>query len=250
MDLVSAIIPYFKKKSFIDQSISSVLNQSYSNIEIIIVYDDEEKSDLEYLRKIYNSNKKIKIIVNEKNLGAGFSRNRGIREAKGKYVCFIDSDDIWKKEKIENQINHMRKNNYKISHTSYEVINDKNEIIGNRKAKDFYNIKDILTSCDIGLSSVILEKDLINDQIQFSNLKTKEDFVLWLKILKSKVIIGGLDENLLLWRKTKNSLSSSTIQKLFDGFRVYKIYMGFNLIFSLYYLFCLSLNFIKKRFND
>ena len=250
MDLVSAIIPYFKKKNFIDQSISSVLNQSYSNIEIIIVYDDEEKSDLEYLRKIYNSNKKIKILVNEKNIGAGFSRNRGIREAKGKYVCFIDSDDIWKKEKIENQLNYMKKNNYKISHTSYEIINDKNEIIGNRKAKDFYNVKDILTSCDIGLSSVILDKGLINDQIQFSNLKTKEDFVLWLKILKSKVTIGGLDENLLLWRKTKNSLSSSTIQKLFDGFRVYKIYMGFNLIFSIYYLFCLSLNFLKKKFND
>ena len=250
MDLVSVIIPFFKKKNFIDQSISSVLNQSYSNIEIIIVYDDEEKSDLEYLRKIYNSNKKIKIIVNEKNIGAGFSRNKGIREAKGKYVCFIDSDDIWKKEKIENQLNYMKKNNYKISHTSYEIINDKNEIIGNRKAKDFYNVKDILTSCDIGLSSVILEKDLITDQIQFSNLKTKEDFVLWLKILKSKVTIGGLDENFLLWRKTKNSLSSSIIQKLFDGFRVYKIYMGFNLIFSIYYLFCLILNFLKKKFND
>ncbi len=250
MDLVSAIIPYFKKKNFIDQSISSVLNQSYSNIEIIIVYDDEEKSDLEYLRKIYNSNKKIKILVNEKNIGAGFSRNRGIREAKGKYVCFIDSDDIWKKEKIENQLNYMKKNNYKISHTSYEIINDKNEIIGNRKAKDFYDVKDILTSCDIGLSSVILEKDLINDQIQFSNLKTKEDFVLWLKILKLKITIGALDEKLLLWRKTKNSLSSSTIQKLFDGYKVYKIYMGFNLIFSIYYLFCLSLNFLKKKFND
>ena len=250
MDLVSVIIPYFKKKNFIDQSISSVLNQSYSNIEIIIVYDDEEKSDLEYLRKIYNSNKKIKIIVNEKNIGAGFSRNKGIREAKGKYVCFIDSDDIWKKEKIENQLNYMKKNNYKISHTSYEIINDNNEIIGNRKAKDFYNVKDILTSCDIGLSSVILEKDLITDQIQFSNLKTKEDFVLWLKILKAKVTIGGLDENFLLWRKTKNSLSSSIIQKLFDGFRVYKIYMGFNLIFSIYYLFCLTLNFLKKKFND
>ena len=100
------------------------------------------------------------------------------------------------------------------------------------------------------MSSVILEKGLINEKIQFSNLKTKEDFVLWLKILKSKVTIGGLDENLLLWRKTKNSLSSSTFQKLFDGFRVYKVYMGFNLIFSLYYLFCLSLNFLKKKFND
>tara|TARA_Y100000590_G_C15742993_1_gene1020958 strand:- start:1493 stop:2245 length:753 start_codon:yes stop_codon:yes gene_type:complete len=250
MDLVSAIIPYFKKKKFIDQSITSVLNQSYSNIEIIIIYDDEEKSDLEYLRTNYNSNKKIKIIVNDKNIGAGFSRNKGIREAKGKYVCFIDSDDIWKKEKVENQLNYMKKNNYKISHTSYEIINDKNEVIGKRKAKDFNNIKDILTSCDIGLSSVILEKNLITDQTQFSNLKTKEDFVLWLKILKSKVIIGGLDENLLIWRKTEKSLSSSTIQKLFDGFRVYKIYMGFSFVSSVYYLLCLSLNFLKKKFND
>ena len=247
MDLVSAIIPYFKKKKFIDQSITSVLNQSYSNIEIIIIYDDEEKSDLEYLRTNYNSNKKIKIIVNDKNIGAGFSRNKGIREAKGKYVCFIDSDDIWKKEKVENQLNYMKKNNYKISHTSYEIINDKNEVIGKRKAKDFNNIKDILTSCDIGLSSVILEKNLITDQTQFSNLKTKEDFVLWLKILKSKVIIGGLDENLLIWRKTEKSLSSSTIQKLFDGFRVYKIYMGFSFVSSVYYLLCLSLNFLKKK---
>ena len=250
MDLVSAIIPYFKKKKYIDQSISSVLNQSYSNIEIIIIYDDEEKSDLEYLRTNYNSNKKIKIIVNDRNIGAGFSRNKGIREAKGKYVCFIDSDDIWKKEKVENQLNYMKKNNFKISHTSYEIINDKNEVIGKRKAKDFYNIKDILTSCDIGLSSVILEKNLITDQIQFSNLKTKEDFVLWLKILKSNVIIGGLDENLLIWRKTEKSLSSSTIQKLFDGFRVYKIYMGFSFVSSVYYLLCLSLNFLKKKFND
>ena len=250
MDLVSAIIPYFKKKKFIDQSISSVLNQSYSNIEIIIIYDDEEKSDLEYLRTNYNSNKKIKIIVNDKNIGAGFSRNKGIREAKGKYVCFIDSDDIWKKEKVENQLNYMKKNNFKISHTSYEIINDKNEVIGKRKAKDFNNIKDILTSCDIGLSSVILEKNLITDQTQFSNLKTKEDFVLWLKILKSKVIIGGLDENLLIWRKTEKSLSSSIIQKLFDGFRVYKIYMGFSFVSSVYYLLCLSLNFLKKKFND
>ena len=250
MDLVSAIIPYFKKKKFIDQSISSVLNQSYSNIEIIIIYDDEEKSDLEYLRTNYNSNKKIKIIVNDKNIGAGFSRNKGIREAKGKYVCFIDSDDIWKKEKVENQLNYMKKNNFKISHTSYEIINDKNEVIGKRQAKDFNNIKDILTSCDIGLSSVILEKNLITDQTQFSNLKTKEDFVLWLKILKSKVIIGGLDENLLIWRKTEKSLSSSIIQKLFDGFRVYKIYMGFSFVSSVYYLLCLSLNFLKKKFND
>ena len=250
MDLVSAIIPYFKKKKFIDQSISSVLNQSYSNIEIIIIYDDEEKSDLEYLRTNYNSNKKIKIIVNDRNIGAGFSRNKGIQEAKGKYVCFIDSDDIWKKEKVENQLNYMKKNNFKISHTSYEIINDKNEVIGKRKAKDFYNIKDILTSCDIGLSSVILEKNLITDKTQFSNLKTKEDFVLWLKILKSNVIIGGLDENLLIWRKTEKSLSSSTIQKLFDGFRVYKIYMGFSFVSSVYYLLCLSFNFLKKKFND
>ena len=89
-------------------------------------------------------------------------------------------------------------------------------------------------------------KNLINHNIKFASLSTKEDFVLWLRLLKNNVNIYGLNEDLALWTKSKNSLSSSTFQKIIDGFRVYYTYMNFGFIKSIYYLICLSINFLKK----
>ncbi len=246
MDLISVIIPYYKKREFINETVRSVLNQTYANIEIIIIYDDSNKDDLSFLLKIFNENKNIKIIDNDKNLGAGLSRNKGIYVANGKYIGFLDADDIWNKNKILKQIKFMQKFDFKISHTSYEIINESYKVLSCRKARNFNSYQDILKSCDIGLSTVILEKSIINDELKFTNLKTKEDFVLWLKILRSGLAIGALDEKLSYWRKTKNSLSSSTLQKLKDGYRVYRIYMNYGSIKSLYFLFCLSLNYLIK----
>jgi teichuronic acid biosynthesis glycosyltransferase TuaG len=250
MDLISVVIPYFKKKKFIDHALKSVLDQTYSNFEIILIYDDEDKSDLKYLNDSYSSNKKIKFIVNDKNIGAGLSRNKGINLASGKYICFIDSDDIWEKEKLEIQLQFMKDNGSFVSHTSYRIIDEENSLIGTRMAKNFSNINEIIKSCNIGLSSVMIKKEIIDGDICFPNLKTKEDFVLWLKILKKEIKILAIDQNLLSWRRTKNSLSSSIIQKLLDGFRVYNKYMDYNFVISVYYLICLSVNYIIKRAND
>ncbi len=246
MDLVSVIIPFYKKRKFICETITSILEQTYKNIEIVIVYDDPEKDDLNFLRKNFSENDKIRIIVNDRNLGAGFSRNKGIASAKGIYVGFIDADDLWSKEKISKQITFMKKNNFQVSHTSYKIINEEGAILNTRKSRYFNNYKNILTSCDIGLSSVLLKKTLITGEIKFANLKTKEDFVLWLKILKSGFEIGAVEEPLMSWRKTKGSLSSSTFQKLKDGFKVYNGFMNYNLIKSLYLLISLSINYLKK----
>ena len=246
MDLVSAIIPFYKKKKFIKETISSILKQTYENIEIVIVYDDTEKDDLNFLRENFSDNNKIRIIVNDRNLGAGFSRNKGIKAAKGNYIGFIDADDLWSEEKISKQINYMKKNNLKISHTSYEIINEEGVMLSTRKSRNFNNYKNLLTSCDIGLSSVLLKKELITEEIKFVNLKTKEDFVLWLKILKLGFEIGALEESLMSWIKTKGSLSSSIFQKLKDGFKVYNYYMNYNSIKSLYLLISLSINYLKK----
>ena len=170
--------------------------------------------------------------------------------AKGNYICFIDADDIWEKNKLETQLLFMKNTGSVISHTSYMIINEKDDLIGTRVAKNFSNIQEIIKSCDIGLSSVMLKKEIINDDIQFPNLKTKEDFVLWLKILKLGKEISAIDQNLLSWRRTENSLSSSIFQKLLDGFRVYNKFMGYNFFTSIYYLLCLSINYVIKRFND
>ena len=93
----------------------------------------------------------------------------------------------------------------------------------------------------------MIRKNIFGNNCMFPNLKTKEDFVLWLKFLQMNIKIGSLDKNLMYWRKLNNSLSSSTGQKLIDGFRVYNRYMKFNWVKSLYLLFCLSLNFLKKN---
>ncbi len=246
MDLVSVIIPFFKKKNYINETINSILDQTYTNIEIIIVYDDMEKNDLHYLKKNFLKNEKIKIIINDKNLGAGLSRNVGIANSNGKYLAFIDADDLWEKEKISKQLQFMKKKNLKISHTSYKILSEEGEILSLRRSRHFHDYKDILTSCDIGLSSVLMRSDLISKKIQFANIKTKEDFVLWLKILKSGVEIGALEDTLTSWRKTKNSLSSSSLQKLKDGFKVYNYYMNYNFIKSMYLLIILSINYLKK----
>ena len=245
-NLVSIIIPYYKKKEYILKTINSILNQSYTQFEIIIIYDDENLSDLNYLDKLFKSEKKIKIIKNSRNIGAGFSRNKGIENAKGDFIAFIDADDIWKKNKLENQINFMIKEKLEFSHTSYEIIDKNDKVLGKRISRNFIKVDDLIKSCDIGLSTVIFRKKIIDDQTKFPNLKTKEDFVLWIKILQKNIFITSLNETLTSWRKIDNSLSSSTIQKLSDAFKVYNYYMKFNFFKSCYYVICLSINFLRK----
>jgi len=247
MDLVSIVIPYYKKKKYINQTINSVLNQTYKNFEVIIIYDDEELQDLNYLKSIVKLDKRISLIINKKKLGAGLSRNRGIKLSKGKYIAFLDSDDYWSKNKLKAQITFMNLNKHSISHTTYQIVNRDNKKISIRKARNFFEIKDLLYSCDIGLSTVILKKKLFSNNIKFPKIKTKEDFILWLQILKKKIPIVALDKNLSSWRKLDNSLSSSTIQKIFDGFKVYHVYMNYGILRSILNLIFLSVNFLKKK---
>ena len=246
MDLVSIIIPYYKKREYIADTLKSVLKQTYKYFEIIIIYDDEEKEDLKFIKKLASIDKRIILMINKKSIGAGLSRNKAIKKSKGSYISFIDADDLWKINKLELQIKFMKKNNFLISHTNYKIINKQNKILYSRVARNFNNINELLKSCDIGLSSVLVKKEILIGNCLFARLKTKEDFVLWLNILKKNIKIVSLKKNLMYWRKLDNSLSSSILQKLFDGFSVYNKYMKFNWIKSLYFLFHLSLNYLRK----
>ena len=246
MQLVSVIIPYHRKIKFIKKTINSIKNQTYKNLEIIIIYDDEDYSDLKYIKKIKRSDSRIKLILNKNILGAGESRNLGIKKARGKYIAFLDADDLWKKNKIQSQLLYMHKNKFDVCHTTYEIFRKNNKKRKLMIARTFKNYRQLLPSCDIGLSTIILKKNIITKNCKFSKLKTKEDFVLWLLILKKNITIGGFDKNLTTWRKLDNSLSSSIIQILKDGFKVYNQYMKFNFFKSIFYLLILSINFLKK----
>ena len=234
-ELVSIIIPYFRKRNFFIKTIKSVDRQTYKKKEIIIIYDDQDQSDLNFVKKLIKKKRKYKLIINTSNIGAGKSRNKGIIASKGKYIAFLDSDDIWSKNKLTKQINFMARNNISASFTAYNIINEKNKKIGHRAAEKRIFYDDLLVSCNIGLSTVVLKKSILKGKINFPNLKTKEDYVLWLLLSKRKIIFHGINKNLSSWRKTHNSLSSGVIQKLIDGFKVYNKHMNFSRFKSLKY---------------
>jgi teichuronic acid biosynthesis glycosyltransferase TuaG len=255
MPSVTIIIPYKNNLKYLFDALNSVFGQTYKRFKIIIVYDDEEKSDYFKIKDFLNTKDKkktsVKIIVNKNNLGAGYSRNVGIKSSNTKYIAFLDSDDRWAKNKLKLQIEFMEKNNILFSHTSYEIINNKNKIISSRFAKKEIKFQDLITSCDIGLSTVILNLGLLNkNKLLFPRIKTKEDYVLWLKIIKKIKIIKGLDISLTFYRITKGSLSSNKLLGLFNGYKVYRDYMNYGVVKSLLYLLMLSINSLKKNINN
>jgi len=243
---VSVIIPFFKNIRYIDRSILSALNQTYKNLEIILIYDDNDKKDLIELRKKYKKYKNISFLVNKKNIGAGLSRNKGLMVCKGDYIAFLDADDYWKKDKLKIQIKYMVKHSLDFSYTSYEILkNNKRKI---HKVKKSYSYNDLIKKCDIGLSTVVMSSKILKFG-KFPNIKTQEDYALWLKYLKKDVRFFGIKKPMSTWRDTPNSLSKNIYQKLQDAFLVYYKFEKLGFHKSIWNVLILSINKLKKRLD-
>ena len=180
-------------------------------------------------------------------MGAGQSRNIGISKARGKFISFLDADDIWKKNKLSYQLSFMQKNKIDFSFTSYEIVNKNNTVIKSITAKKIIDYNDLIGSCDIGLSTVMIKSDILK-KIKFPKIKTKEDYILWLKLSKKNIKMIGINKKLVIWRKLDNSLSSSIFQRVRDAFYVYHIFLKFNFIKSIFCVLTMSFNFFKKRY--
>ena len=245
--LVSVIVPFYENTKLLKKSIRSILNQKFKKYEIIIINDKQDQKNINFLKKIKKNSKKIKIIFNKRNIGAGLSRNKGIKLSKGKYIAFLDSDDEWNKNKLSIQIKIMQNNNYLITHASYRIVNLKKRYLSTRYAQNLDYFK-LLKSCDIGLSTVVVSKKVLNKfSNPFPSLKTKEDYVLWLKIAKKGLVFYGINKILSNWTDNPKSLSKSTYQKLKDALKVYMKYQKMNFFKAIYFTFVLSINYLLKK---
>tara|TARA_B100000767_G_scaffold269612_1_gene291710 strand:- start:503 stop:1264 length:762 start_codon:yes stop_codon:yes gene_type:complete len=242
-NIVSVVVPYYKNKKFIKKAIDSIMNQSYKNFEILLIYDDPSKSDLSYIKNNF-TNKKIKLIINKENQGAAKSRNIAMKKSKGKFIAFLDSDDFWKKDKLKKQLEFMRTHSLDFSYTAYNILNKKKFL--RKEVPIQIEYKDLLKRCDIGLSTVIINRKLLKLG-NFPSLKTQEDFALWLKYARNSVKLMGMNETLATWRNVTNSLSSNKYQKIADAYKVFLLFEKRNIILSIFSVIILTLNKIKKN---
>ena len=246
-NFISIIIPYHKKRIFFKETIKSISQQSYKNFEVIVIYDDTDKSDLNYVKEIIrNLKSKKKLVINNKIIGAGLSRNKGIKVSKGEYIAFCDADDLWNKDKLKIQLRFMKDEKILFSHSNYFIINHASKKIGSFKVPKNISYNQLIKSCDIGLSSVMISKLLIKKNL-FSNLKTKEDYLLWIKLIRHLKNFKSINENLIYWRYLRNSLSSSSIQKLDDAFKLYRNHLNFSFLFSIFCTLRLSFYALIKK---
>lgn len=242
--LVSIIMPSYNTAPYIEETIQSVLNQTYTNWEMIIVDDCSTDNTDEVLSRISDS--RIRIFKNDRNSGAAVSRNRALREAKGQWIAFLDSDDLWMPEKLEKQISFMEKNGYSFSYTNYEEI----DVYGNKTGVSVTGPKKITKTgmfnyCWPGCLTVMYNAEQIG-KIQIADIKKNNDYAMWLKICK-KADCYLLNECLSLYRKGRVGSVSSHSIKTMIGWH-YKLYRdaeqlgvlksifntGRNLIFGFY----------------
>lgn len=220
-DLVSIIMPSFGTAPFIAESIESVQAQSYKNWELIIV-DDCSPDNTDDVVRPYLSDERIKYLKNEKNSGAAVSRNRALREAKGKWIAFLDSDDLWMPEKLEKQIRFMEKNGYCFSYTNYAEIDTEDHrngitVTGPKKVTKigFFNY------CWPGCLTVMYDAEAIG-LIQIADIKKNNDYAMWLKVCQ-KADCYLLDEELALYRRGRAGSVSTHSIKTMIGWH-YKLY--------------------------
>lgn len=233
-DLVSIITPTYNCAKFIGATIESVLNQTYQNFEMIIV-DDASKDNTEEVVKSFKD-KRIKYIRLSKNSGPAVARNRAMEEAKGKYMAFLDSDDLWKREKLEKQINFIKKNKYKIICSDYEQIDEEgnklNKIIPCKKK---INYNGILLSCPVGNSTVFYDVSKLG-KFKVPNIRKRNDDALWLQILKKEKYMYGQKEILMEYRIRQNSISSNKLSLIKYHWQLYREIEHLSVIRSVFHI--------------
>lgn len=186
---------------FIGESIQSVLNQTYTNWELIVVDDASNDNTVDVISSFNDG--RIKILRNSNNYGAAYCRNLGLREAKGKWIAFLDSDDLWLPQKLEKQLDFMISDNIHFSYANYEQIDElgqkKNVLVTGPKV---VNTSDMFNYNWIGCLTVMYDADYVGP-IQIENVKRFNDYAMWLKVIK-KCDCYLLDETLALYRKGRS----------------------------------------------
>lgn len=229
--LVSVIIPTFNSEKYISDTIISVQNQTYQNWEMLLV-DDGSTDETQIIITTFLTDKRIQFYPLETNSGTGVARNFGVSKAAGKYISFLDADDLWKPEKLQKQINFMQTQNVPFTFSFYDCIDEQGNSL-NKRVEAPRNLSYLqLFFCNyVGNLTGIYDVEYFA-KIVISSIRKRQDWMHWLTILKKIKTAKPVPESLALYRVRDNSLSTSKTALIQYNFAVYRQFHGFNLVVS------------------
>lgn len=233
-NLISVITPSYNSEKFIALTIESVLSQTYKNWEMIIVDDKSKDKSNNIIEKYIRIDSRVKLIKLDKNAGVANARNIAIKEAKGNYITFLDSDDLWLPNKLEKQLAFMLDNNYSFTYLGYEKIDQNGKIIGRIDVPQKISYFDLLKTCYPGCLTVMINSIVLNE-ISIPNNTKREDYAFWLKIIKKTHFAFGLNQVLAQYRIHPEQNSRIKLHMAKETWHLYRNIEQLSFIKSIYY---------------
>ncbi|AJI54003.1 glycosyltransferase family 2 protein [Francisella philomiragia] len=243
--LVSIITPSYNSEKYISNTIESVITQTYQNWEMIIVDDCSTDSSCDIAEKYTQKDTRIKLIKLNKNSGPAKARNRAIKEAKGRYISFLDSDDVWYSHKLEQQVQFMESNNLSVTCSSYYTIDANGKKNSTRIVPEKILYSDMLKSNYIGNLTGIY--DCIELGKIYADNVGHEDYTLWLKVVQKTKSVNTISEPLAEYRVLNSSTSSNKFKTLSWQWNIYRNILNLDVYRSSYYFICYVYYALKKR---
>ena len=231
-ELVSIIIPTYNTEKFIELTIQSVQNQTYHNWEMILVDDASTDKTVNIISEFAKADNRIKLFQLPNNSGNGFARNVALEKATGKYIAYLDADDLWFPMKLEKQIQFLKENNLSFTFSFYDCIDEEGNSL-NRRVEAPRNLTyNQLFFCNyVGNLTAIYDAEYFG-KIAIEATQKRQDWRLWLTILKQIKATKPVPEPLAFYRIRKDSISSSKFKLIKHNFGVYRDFHGYNLVFS------------------
>ncbi|OBX04310.1 glycosyl transferase family A [Gallibacterium genomosp. 3] len=244
--LVSIITPVYNAELYIKDCIESIINQTYPHWELLLVDDCSQDGSINIIKSYILKDKRIKLFKNSKNLGPAGARNIALKNAHGKYITFLDSDDFILKDKIEKQVNFMISNQIKFSHGNYSFYNITNSNIKNIRVENFIDYKILLKGNQFKIMTVMIDRDILSNQI-FSEV-AHEDFLFFLNILEKGYKSQRYSEEYhsICRINIRNSVSFNKLKSAIWTWRIYRVYLNLGLLASIYYFVHYIIKGIKK----
>ena len=244
-DKFTIITPSYNSEQYIDETIKSVISQTYQNWELIIIDDDSSDNSVRIIENYVKKDNRIILIKLSNNRGPAIARNTGITLAKGRYIAFLDSDDIWLPEKLSKQLHLLNIRDLPFTCSAYNVINESGEIVSKFIPPKQISYNSMLKTSSIGCSTVVYDTWKLG-KLFMPNLQKQQDYVLWLTLIKKIDLAEGTSEVLANYRLRDNSVSSNKIKCGIYQWKIYRKLEQISLLKSSYYFIHYVINGLTK----